>query len=112
MVCQDQPCTTAPPTSGPLEIASPATAPQAPSAAPRRATGTAAESSVRVSGVTIAEPEPWTARATISQPALGASAAAAEPAVKMARPMRNIRRRPNRSPRLAPVSSRTAKVRV
>ena len=54
IVCHDQPCTTAPPTSGPLEIARPATAPQAPSAAPRRATGTAAESRVRVSGVTIA----------------------------------------------------------
>ena len=39
-------------------------------------------------------------------------AARAEAAVKMATPMTNMRRRPNRSPRAAPVSRKTAKVRV
>src|SRR5215475_10229725 len=35
--CQDAPSTTAPPTSGPIAMASPPTAPQAPRASPRRA---------------------------------------------------------------------------
>ena len=43
---------------------------------------------------------------------VGASAAAAEAAVKMLRPIVNIRRRPKRSPSAAPVSSSTAKVSV
>jgi hypothetical protein len=42
----------------------------------------------------------------------GASAAAADPAVNRASPAVNIRRRPNRSPSAAPVSSSTAKVSV
>jgi hypothetical protein len=58
--------------------------------------------------VTIAAPTPWIARAAISVPVLGASAAPADAAVKIARPMTNIRRRPNRSPSAAPVSSSTA----
>ena len=43
---------------------------------------------------------------------LGASAAAAEAPVKIARPITNIRLRPNRSPSAAPVRSSTAKVSV
>ena len=43
---------------------------------------------------------------------IGASAAAAEPAVKIARPITNMRRRPKRSPSAAPVISSTAKVSV
>ena len=60
-------------------MARPPIAPQAPSARPRRSGGTAADSSVSVSGMTMAAPTPWKARAAISQPMLGASAAAAEP---------------------------------
>ena len=74
----------APPTTGPRATARPLTPPQMPRARPRRAGGTAAERIVRVSGVTIAPPTPCEARAAMSQPMLGASAAAAEPAVKMA----------------------------
>src|SRR3954463_3469819 len=48
--CHDRPCTTAPPTSGPVAIASPATPPQMPRAIPRRSTGTAAARSVRGGG--------------------------------------------------------------
>jgi hypothetical protein len=40
------------------------------------------------------------------------SAAAAEASVKMPSPTENIRRRPSRSPRAAPVSSSTANVSV
>jgi len=50
------------------------------------------------------------ARAAISKPMLGASAEAALPAVNTMTPMINRRRRPNRSPSAAPVSSSTAKV--
>ena len=86
--------------------------PHAPSASPRRSRGTASVSSVSVSGVTIAPPTPCTARAAMSAPIDGASAAAADPAVKMAMPIRNMRLRPNRSPSAAPIRSSTAKVRV
>jgi hypothetical protein len=67
---------------------------------------------VRVSGVTIAPPTPWNARAAISQLMLGASAAAADPTVNTASPMVNMRLRPNRSPSAAPVRSNTANVSV
>ncbi len=59
-----------------------------------------------------AAPAPWTARAAISQPTLGASAHAADAAEKIASPAANIRRRPNRSPSAAPLISSTAKLRV
>ena len=55
----------APPTSGPIAIASPATPPQAPRATARRSCGTAADRMVRVSGVMIAPPTPWMARAAM-----------------------------------------------
>ena len=67
---------------------------------------------VNVSGVTMAAPNPCSARAAISHSTEGASAAAAEAAVNRATPIRNIRLRPNRSPRAAPVSTKTAKVNV
>ena len=110
--CHDRPSTTAPPTRGPSATASPATPPQMPSIAPRRSGGTAADRIVSVSGVTMALPTPCIARNAISAPDVGASAAAAEPAVKIAMPMTNIRLRPKRSPSAAPVSSRTANVSV
>ena len=110
--CQEMPCTIAPPTSGPSATARPPIPPQAPSATPRRFGGTAAERIVNVSGSTIAPPSPWIARAAISSFADPASAARAEPPVKIARPIAKSRRRPKRSPSAAPVRSRTAKVRV
>ena len=82
---------------------------QAPSATPRRAAGTEAERIVSVNGITIAPPSPCAARAASRAPIEGASA---EAAVKIATPIANIRRRPNRSPRAAPVRSSTAKVSV
>jgi hypothetical protein len=45
-------------------------------------------------------------------PTVGASAAAANPAVNTATPIVNIRRRSNRSPNALPVSSNTAKLSV
>jgi hypothetical protein len=110
--CQEMPSTTAPPTSGPIATPSPLTPAQTPSAAPRRFAGTASLSRVRVSGVTIAAPNPWTARAAMSASMLGASADAALASVKIDSPATNIRLRPNRSPRAAPVSRKTANASV
>ena len=110
--CQEMPSTTAPPTSGPRATARPPIPPQAPSASPRFSAGTAALRSVSVSGMTIAPPRPWTARAATRASMVGASAAAADAAVKSAIPSTNIRLRPNRSPSAAPVRRNTANVSV
>ena len=72
--------------SGPEATASPLTAPQMPNAMPRLAAGTAAVSRVRVSGIMIAAPTPWTARAAMRASMPGARAAAAEAPVKTVRP--------------------------
>ena len=80
--CQEMPSTTAPPTSGPSATARPEMPDQAPIASPRLPGGNAVESSVSVSGVTIAPPAPCSARAAISAPVDGASAASADATVK------------------------------
>ena len=99
---------TAPPTSGPSATAIPLIPDQTPSARPRRSGGKASASSVSVSGVTIAAPTPWEARAAISVAVEGASAAAAEDSVNRAIPAMNMRLRPKRSPSAEPVKSSTA----
>ena len=53
-----------------------------PMAAPRFSAGKASLIRVRVSGSSKAAPPPWTARAAISTPVLGARAAKADPATK------------------------------
>jgi len=83
-----------------------------PRASPRFSAVKASLNRVRDSGAIAAAPKPCSARAPISASVLGATAAAAEAALKMAMPTTNIRRRPNRSPRAAPVSKKTAKLRV
>ena len=82
----ETPLTIAPPTSGPSATARPPMPPQMPSASPRRSAGTAAERIVSVSGVTIAPPTPWSARAMSSAFADVESAAAAEAPVKSSDP--------------------------
>ena len=86
--CHEKPLTTAPPTSGPNATARPLMPPHAPRNTPRRSSGTPAERIVSVSGITIAPPRPWTARAASSAPIVGASAAAADAAVKIVDPDR------------------------
>jgi hypothetical protein len=105
---QEKPSTTAPPTTGPSATPRPLMPDQAPIARPRRPTGSASASSVRLSGATTAAPAPWTARAAMSAAVLGATAASAEATVKSPRPATNTRRRPKRSPSAAAGSSRTA----
>ncbi len=101
-----------PPASGPMAVAPPSVAPKAPSARGRAAP----ENSTRSSGVPVANstapPTPCSARNNSSASAVGASAHASDPAVKMTRPARNSRRRPSRSPRVAAGSSSTASTRA
>jgi hypothetical protein len=110
--CHERPWTTAPPTSGPTATPRPEMPPHRPSASPRRSAGTASLRIVSVSGVTMAPPTPWSARAPISHSIDGDMAAAAEPRVKMPSPTRNVRLRPRRSPSAAPSISSTANVSV
>jgi hypothetical protein len=109
---QAMPSTTAPPTNGPSATPSPETPAQTPSAIPRWRPGKASESSVSVSGMTIAGPGPLQRAGGHERVDRRASAARALESVKTPRPMENIRLRPKRSPSAAPVMSSTAKVSV
>ncbi len=80
--CQLRPCVTAPPIMGPMAMARPPIPPHAPTIAPRRDAGNALVRMVRLSGVMIAAPTPCTARAAISTSMFGASAHAADAALK------------------------------
>ena len=110
--CQARPSAIAPPITGPPPTARPVRPCSAPIAEPRRSGGNAAPTSVSASGMTNAAPTPWTARATISAVASGASAQAAEARANSARPAANRRRRPKRSPSADAVISSTAKQRL
>ena len=107
--CHEASWIIAPPTSGPSATAMPLIPDQTPIAMPRRSGGNASASSVSVSGVAIAAPTPWTARAAISRPIdRGERRSRRRRRVNSAIPAMNIRLRPNRSPSAAPVSSSTA----
>ena len=93
-------------------VATPATAPHTPNAAPRRSAGNVFVMIVRVCGMSMAAPRPWTARNAISHPGLGARPQAAEAAVNTAIPLVNMIRGPTRSPSLPAVMTRTASTRA
>ena len=93
-------------------VATPATAPQTPNAAPRRSGGKVFVMIVRVCGISMAAPRPWTARNPISQPGLGAAPHAAEASVNTAMPLMNMIRGPIRSPSLPAVMTSTASTRA
>ncbi len=61
---------------------------------PRCLGGNVAEMIDSVAGFIIAEPTPWTMRAPIRKPALGARPQASDDSVKTASPAMKIRRRP------------------
>ena len=63
-------------------------------------------------GIITAPKNPWATRAAIRKPALGANPQSSEATVKPTMPIRNIRRRPTRSPARAEVIRPTAKVKV
>ena len=110
--CHENPSTTAPPMTGPSATPSPETPPQIPMAIARRDGGTAAASRVRDSGMIAAAPAPCIARAAIRAPVVVDRAEPIEASVKSVIPVRNTRRRPRRSPRVAAGSMRVAKASV
>src|SRR5215467_13365727 len=64
--------------------------------------------SARLPGTSSAAPTPWTARAAISRPTVGAAAQAPDAAANSATPHENTRRLPNRSPSAPPTSTSAA----
>ncbi len=100
--------TRTPPSTGPMASASAEMPAQMPIAVPSSLRGKAATMIDSVSGFISAPPTPWPARNATSHSAVGASAQAADMPVKIARPTRNIRLRPKRSPSLPPSMISTA----
>ncbi len=109
---QSNAVTSRPPRVGPAIVATPATAPQTPNAAPRRSGGKVLVMMVRVCGMSMAAPRPWTARNPISQPGPGAKPHAADATVNTAMPMANMIRGPIRSPSRPEVMTSTARTRA
>ena len=101
IACQLQPSITAPPTSGPTATPRPEIPPQMPIASGRRSGATPPEMSASDRGSTPAAPKPWRARAAISCPGSVLRAASTDPIPKIAMPIMNTVRRPNRSPSAA-----------
>ena len=99
-----------PPTRGPIASAIAETPAQMPIAMPRCRGAKVAVMIERVAGFMRADPTPWTTRAPIKNPPLGASPHASEAPVKMASPAIKMNRRPRRSASFPPVSMSTAKV--
>ena len=112
MACQFQPCTTAPPISGPSATPRPEMPPQMPMAAGRSRWLTLPASRVSDRGRRAAAPAPCTARAAISIHGSVARALAALASVKTMMPPRNTERRPSRSPSPTAISIRVAKLSV
>ena len=100
--------TRTPPSSGPTSVATPAVAPQIPSAAPRVATGNMRVITVMVCGDIRAAPRPWTTRATTRAVTSWAKPHHRDAPVKTARPHRYTVRGPSRSPSRPVMSSGTA----
>ena len=101
-----------PPIAGPTMRASPVTPLKMPSARARSSRAKAPLRIAMATGITNAAPAPWADRAAISARMLVDSAQAIDASMNSAMPAANIRRRPNRSPSAAPVSSNTAKLRL
>ena len=91
-----------PPSAGPMAVVIADAPAHVPMARPRRSGGKAAERIARLCGTRSAAPKPWTARAAISQPTVGARAQASEASANTTVPVSNSRRRPNRSPAAPP----------
>ena len=98
-----------PPSVGPRTVASPATAPQMPSAVPRRCGGNVAMMMAIVCGISAAAPRPWTRRAAISWPGVWATPQARLATVNSATPTMKTLRWPRRSPSRPKVISSRAR---
>ena len=101
-----------PPSSGPTAAIPPMVEPQTAKAMPRSRPRNVALMSDSVVGRIIEPPMPWTSRARMSSPPLGATAAAIEASTKIATPSSMSRRRPKRSARLPNTSRSDANTRV
>jgi hypothetical protein len=101
-----------PPTKGPAAAATPLSPDHAPIARGLSSATNDACNSARLPGVSSAPPTPCSPRASTSVLAPGARPQSADARPNHTAPMTNTRRRPNRSPRLPPSSSRPARVRV
>ena len=102
-----------PPTTGPSPMLMPTTPPQMPIALARSARSVKTLVMIDMAtGLSIDPPTAWTIRATISRVRFGARLHSAEPRVKEASPIWNVRRRPMRSAVDPERISRLASVRV
>ena len=110
--CQLTSWTRKPPSTGPIASAIAETPAHVPIARPRSCAGNALVMIDRVPGIMKPEPTPCRARNAISQLSLCESAIMKLEKANTLTPMRNMRLRPNRSPRRPPVTSSTANVSV
>ena len=94
-----------PPSSGPIAVLTPTTAPNRPNARPRSAPRNRLWISPAFCGVTSPPPMPCTSRAMISMSALWANPQAALASVKTASPSISVGRRPRASPIRPPATS-------
>ena len=92
----------APPTSGPIAVPSPTVVPRTPKARPRSAPWNICWISPDVCGLIRPPNSPWSTRAAIRKPAVGARPESAEVTTKPPTPTWNISRRPWSSPSLPP----------
>ncbi len=109
---QDTACTSHPPRNGPIAVATPPNPDHAPIARLRSSGTNDASRIAKLPGVNSAAPTPCNARAPTSTGALEATAPSSDATTNHTTPIRNIRRRPYRSPRSPATSSRPARVRV
>ena len=100
-----------PPTSGPTALATPLSPDQIPIARARCAGRMQVSISARLPGVMSAAPTPWTSRAPIRKPIVGAAAQRPEATENTAMPARKILTRPKRSPSEPPRSISEARAR-
>ena len=101
----DATCTSTPPPSGPITVATPVHAVQVPIAAARSPSPNVSMISASELGTSSAPATPCTPRAAISTPLVGAAAHTSEHAPNPIRPAWNTRRRPSTSPSDPPSSS-------
>ena len=95
-----------------MAVATPPSPDHAPMARPRSRGSNDACRMARLPGVSIAAATPWTTRAAISVPTVGAMAQPSEASVNPPAPSMNTRRRPKRSPSAPPSRISPASVSV
>src|SRR5690349_10744514 len=106
------PSVSAPPSTGAATALSPITGPKAANAFVISSSAKTSLIIPKPCGMSSAPNAPWTTRAAIRVPGVGAAAHSADAVVKPTIPTMNTRRRPKRSPSRPPVISSTAKASV